>query len=262
MRPADLRDYWRLRRLCFNPGEALRFRKGGAPGEVLELRLRAGGTLAIRGATQDYNVFRDVYLYDEYALDSLPAPLGCVVDLGANAGYFAARAAGCAERVVAYEPVPENAALARRNTAPFGHVEVVEAAVGARTGEQRLHLARAARGTGLHSIHRDGAVHSDEAITVPCVSLADLFERHGIERCDLLKLDVEGAEYEILFGAPPDVLSSVGRIAAEYHAGGGEPGFTPDALASHLEACGFAVTRRPSSHHPHTGLLFARRAGA
>lgn len=259
MRLADLRDYGRLRRLCSNPWEALRFRKGGAPGELLELRLRAGGTLAIRGATQDYNVFRDVYLYDEYGLASLPERLGCVVDLGANAGYFAARAARSADRVIGYEPVPANASLARRNTAAHPNVELVEAAVGGHTGELSLHLAREDRGTGLHSIHRDPAVHAAESITVPCVSLADLFERHEIDRCDLLKLDVEGAEYEILFEAPARVLAATERIVGEYHRAGDAPRATPDNLARHLEAAGFRVERRPSRHNPATGLFSARR---
>ncbi len=41
----------------------------------------------------------------------------------------------------------------------------------------------------------------------------------GVERCDLLKIDCEGSEYEILQGCTPDALSRVRRIVGEYHEG-------------------------------------------
>ena len=49
-------------------------------------------------------------------------------------------------------------------------------------------------------------------------TLQQIFDRHGITRCDFLKMNCEGAEYEILYRTPPEYLRRVERIALEYHA--------------------------------------------
>ena len=70
----------------------------------------------------------------------------------------------------------------------------------------------------------------------------------------LLKLDCEGAEYDILFSAAPLELSRVREIRMEYHSG-------PDAeLRTYLESAGFEITFfRPDSAS--TGSIWARREG-
>jgi hypothetical protein len=44
--------------------------------------------------------------------------------------------------------------------------------------------------------------------------LAEIVERHG--HIDLLKIDIEGLEYELTARIPPDTASRIGPIAAEY----------------------------------------------
>jgi hypothetical protein len=53
--------------------------------------------------------------------------------------------------------------------------------------------------------------------TIDVISLATLFERYTIDRCDFLKLDCEGAEFEIILQADPSVLNRVRTIVMEYH---------------------------------------------
>ena len=82
----------------------------------------------------------------------------------------------------------------------------------------------------------------DDTATVPSVEvealdLATLFERHGLDEIDLLKIDIEGAEYRLLLGASPATLARVRRIGLEYHERGHEP------MSRHLAAMGFDVTR-------------------
>jgi len=76
LRLEDVGDAFALRRNAANPWETLRFRKTRRPGQTLAVRLRDGALLLLR---------------DAYRLARLPARLGCVVDLGANVGLFAAR---------------------------------------------------------------------------------------------------------------------------------------------------------------------------
>jgi hypothetical protein len=114
--------------------------------------------------------------------------------------------------------------------------------------------------TGLSGQHRtagDGASALAAPIRVPAITLSGAFEKLQIARCDFLKIDCEGAEYEILFAADETTLSRIGHIAMEYH----------DAVTRHrheelirfLEDRGFVVRTRPSPAYYELGFLFASR---
>lgn len=52
---------------------------------------------------------------------------------------------------------------------------------------------------------------------VDCITLRRLLEIVGTGSVDLLKLDIEGAEYGVLEAAPPELLCSIGQIVVEFH---------------------------------------------
>jgi hypothetical protein len=84
------------------------------------------------------------------------------------------------------------------------------------------------------------------------MSLGRLVADLAIARIDLLKLDCEGAEWDILPAAEP-VLAQVQQICMEYHV---ERGWTPQRLAEWLKSLGFEVNHTPGHWN---GLLWARR---
>lgn len=134
---------------------------------------------------------------------------------------FSALAAARAERLVLVEPVPENAAVARRNLELAGALEkaqVVEAALGANS-QDTLTLWVTPGGPGCNSILRSQAALFGEPVElkVPTISIADLFERNGVTSCDLFKCDIEGAEYAAFEAAPIEVLQRIRRLRMEYH---------------------------------------------
>ncbi len=51
--------------------------------------------------------------------------------------------------------------------------------------------------------------------TVQCVTLDDVFEAHGVERCSWLKLDCESAEWGIM--AKTEMLERIDRVSMELH---------------------------------------------
>ena len=208
-----------------------------------------GLTLALRPQTYDFYFFSEIYRDDVYRLRDLPRPVGTVVDLGANVGLFSIRAAALgAEHVIAVEPVSTIREVARRNLERAGfaqRVRLVDAAVGATSGEEvPIFLSRT--NTGAHSMYRE--LTSIQAVagveTARTLSIADLFEREGIERCDLLKCDVEGAEFDALAATPPETLSRVRRIAIEVHLTRDLPQNRIEDLRGHLRACGFRLEER------------------
>ena len=65
--------------------------------------------------------------------------------------------------------------------------------------------------TGEHTINKE------KGFEVETISLEDIFLKNNIQRCDLLKIDVEGAEYAILFSAPDIIFEKIESISMEYH---------------------------------------------
>ena len=81
---------------------------------------------------------------------------------------------------------------------------------------------------------------------VEVISLGTLFDRYKIERCDFLKLDCEGCEFDVILHSEPGLMSRISRIAMEYHDHLSDR-FSHRDLLKALEASGFrAVAYNPN----------------
>jgi FkbM family methyltransferase len=134
-------------------------------------------------------------------------PGSVAVDVGANLGEWTvplARAVGAAGRVVALEPAPRSAAALEKTLAANGltQAEVMRCAIGDRDGtaEFAVPVVTSARtDTGTARIGPACAGH--ESLHVPLRSLDSLAAERGLDRLDLIKIDVEGNERQVLEGA-------------------------------------------------------------
>ena len=146
------------------------------------------------------------------------SPGQVVVDLGANLGVFATRAArrvGPTGRVIAVEPHPDNFRRLSGNAARNGlaWLECVQAAAGDREGQIPLFVHE--RGIN-HSIVRG----SGKSVMVPLRTVDGLVRERGLKRVDFLKIDIEGAVPAALRGASETLkrfrpLISLERDSAE-----------------------------------------------
>lgn len=145
-------------------------------------------------------------------------------DIGANVGFFTligARSVGPSGRVYAFEPLPANAAALRHNAElnDLSHVEVIEAAVSASTGKAVLALGRSTQDGHLLG---GSATASSGTIEVSVVSLDDLVEQGRIGPPALVKIDAEGAEFEVMSGMRRLLGEHRPTVVCEVH-GGGRP---------------------------------------
>lgn len=170
-------------------------RATGQTGGPARLRLRplGGGEVLVRPGTSDLGTVWGTFARRYH----LPPPElgvpGTIWDLGANIGLTMAHFAHLfpRARVLGVELDEDNVALARRNTAGWGdRCEVVHAAVWASDGEVRYRGWPG--GTSNYQVTGAG-----EGTPVRAVSLAGLMREHA-GPVDYLKIDVEGAERELL----------------------------------------------------------------
>jgi FkbM family methyltransferase len=224
-----------------------------------------GRRVYVRPDTDDYFIFREVYDRDVYELNSL-SDLDTVVDLGGQSGMFASRAATVARRVITVEAWEANVELLKRNLAGSGcadRVTVVHRAV-ARTSGESVRIYENTGNSGGHSVDARiaGGTRFEEVTTV---SMDDLFKQHAIERCGLLKCDIEGGEYEAFAGASDDTLRRIQRITAEVHGVDGATDPRLEGLKARLESLGFSIRAGESETNPGTGVwmqtLIAARNG-
>ncbi|MBU0755091.1 MAG: FkbM family methyltransferase [Planctomycetes bacterium] len=262
MRPEDIQDYFKLRRFATNPWEIVRFRKGQRRGKLLEVKMRNGPPLFIRGGRTDFHIFHRIFLRDEYRVSAQPPQSwNCVVDLGANVGILSTRASLLARRVISYEPFPGNFAQLRKNVDQRTQVTAVQEAVAGEPGSMRLFRPRNDAESGSYSSFAEESEALSETFDeVTAVTLDQIFEDHKIDCCDLLKMDVEGQEYEILHAAGDATWARIDRIHGEYHNVRPEdPRTRIDHFKAFLQSKGFVVETVPHRRKPNHGMFYAQR---
>jgi FkbM family methyltransferase len=230
------------------------------PGHPVTVRLRDGLRFQIR-SLMDLWILKETCLDHDYEWN-LP-PFGedwTVIDIGAGLGDFSVCAAWRhpKRKIAAFEPFEESFQMLQENlrSNDIHNVQAFPFAVGAVAGPMLLQTA-----TGVavqHSTAAGGVSNRAASLPVEGITLEEAFRKAGFPRCDILKMDCEGGEYDIFFHTAPETLRKVERIAMEYH-----DGCTPYShteLADFLRGHGFSVTLRDNPAHRHIGFLTAVRS--
>jgi FkbM family methyltransferase len=207
----------------------------------------AGGfRVRLRRQTCDENFVHNVLLNNEYTPPGYEIhESDVVIDIGGNIGTFALHAARCASRgkVFTFEPNGENYQLLVRNIAlnKARNILPMRAAIAAQRGTIKLYSST--EGGGFHSVLEDRMSDARRYELVDTVALKDVFVENAIERCHFLKIDCEGAEYDILYNLPADYFARIDRIAMEYHgvADATQRRAQSDELVAYLEHRGFRI---------------------
>ena len=177
-----------------------------------------------------------------------------VLDVGAHVGVHALTAARRLRelgggRVIAFEPTPDSAAAVRAAAARNRlAVEVVESGLGAADGEIEL------RGDPRYPTH-DAGVRSqfgdgDVVARAPVTTFDAWAQRDGLDRLDVVKIDIEGAEILALRGMRATLRALEPRLLAievkdvVMERGPGDEA----ALHALLAECGYAPAGSPERH--------------
>jgi FkbM family methyltransferase len=203
------------------------------------------------------DLFRDVYFFGTYEPEITNLilrtlrPGNVAFDIGANAGYYSLLMAGIvgdSGQVHSFEPNPKLAAMLKESLVVNSferRVCVNSVAVGARTEHGlEFFVSQLPENSGISSLKPHAwaiasSAYADNKILVDTTTLDEYVRAHGIERCDLIKIDVEGTEDSVLRGMStvmcrlrPHVIiceTSACGIADELLRGGGYKRHAPTA---------------------------------
>jgi FkbM family methyltransferase len=192
--------------------------------EVRELGVSVDGfdsPIFIRPSHTDFAVFGKIFFRDEYRPKQTLGDVKTIIDAGANVGYSSlwfSREYPQA-RIFAIEPDPVNFVQLSRNC---GHVKNIHLINSALWGEKQIlslqfeHKSKYLGSWGTRTIPQKLAANTVN-IQVQAISIDDIMKEYNLEYLDYVKMDIEGAEYEVFDSSNTKWLSRTQLLVAEFH---------------------------------------------
>mgnify|MGYP001246578164 FL=1 len=210
--------------------------------------------IKIRVNSTDLMALTNVWMINEYKIEKFKINKNdIIIDVGAHIGLFSLLASkSCfAGKIFSYEPINENFEMLMQNikSNKLKNIVPFNLAVSKNTSNVKLFLDK---DESAHSIFQKNTSY----VTVESISLQKIFDDNDINFCKILKLDCEGAEYEIIDSLPDKYFEKIQNMIIEYHLADSKPELGKD-LISKIKNAGFQITTRP--HHNDMGLLIATK---
>jgi amino acid adenylation domain-containing protein/FkbM family methyltransferase len=233
-------------------------------------RLPNGIGLVEHRASETEHMYREIVLDDLYGLgrSTLP-PDSVVLDVGANIGLFAlcTLAMGGNPRIYAFEPNPDLFRILQRNLGPHSRCTALDVGLSDEDSEKRFtaydqssllsgfrvneELDRRILAASTYSINEELAdlarsLESEQLsgrfIDRPVKRLSTVIRELGLERIDLLKIDVERSEHDVLAGIDKENWPIIRRVVLEAEE---ISGTDVSDIVMQLRSVGFEIVTRP-----------------
>lgn len=200
----------------------------------------------------DISVMREIFKFGEYKIaEPIIETAKIIIDAGAHTGFFTmyARALNKTVKIIAIEPEKANIEALEKHlkTNSITNVKIIKKALASRTEKRDFFISK-----DSHN-HSFSYVRGSTPIEVDTIDVPDLLKQEKIAKISLLKMDIEGAEEEIIRSLAKDDYVKVEAIIMEYH----NPK-TIKKLESILRENRFKVQLFPSRFDKRMGFLFAR----
>ncbi len=209
----------------------------------------------VRTNSRDFNVINDIFvfkIYDKY----FKKITNCnnIIDIGSNVGAFSVL---CGlkypnAKIYCYEPMKQSSEICRTNSLINNLIDrifVYDLGVAGKPGMRKLTLYNGEHEkNSLYNIWNDKKNNTQD---IKVITLAEIIKNNNIHSCDLVKMDCEGAEFEIMESLTKETLSKIRCFIIEYHFG------DSDSMIKKLKDNGFNV--EVESNADKTGMIFASR---
>lgn len=159
------------------------------------------------------------------------------IDIGANIGIFPILLTKKFRTIIAIEPEPSNyKILVSNTTALANNITCMEVAISNSNSIMKFFLS----GSLTHSLIQDNTIQ--EFIEVETMTLESLLSKMNIESVDIVKVDVEGAEWMVLEGAK-NIMGQIRNWVIELHDWSREQEMT-ELLESYGYSCKWVGERK------------------
>lgn len=169
--------------------------------------------LTIRKGTSNLDVFRSIFLYEEFKLPIRIQP-GLIIDAGAYAGfstlYFSAKYPKA--QIIAVEPEKSNYEMLMKHVEARSHVQTINAAIWNKNAGLRI----IDRGTGKWGFMVK-EVSAEDEYDVKAITIKSILDQSSFDRIGLLKIDIEGSEQELFSSDTEEWLPKVDVLYIELH---------------------------------------------
>jgi FkbM family methyltransferase len=139
---------------------------------------------------------------------------GCIWDIGAHIGHFSIEVSRTFDKVIAFEPSAENYGYLKDNIErnEIDNINPLNIAVGDEDGESVM-FVDPRPGSGIHSLSKDKMLKKEERVNVMTIdSLMEVYETPKV-----IKIDVEGAELDVIRGAKKTIRNKNVEWLIEVH---------------------------------------------
>lgn len=145
-----------------------------------------------------------------------------VIDLGANKGNFSKEIIKKYKfsKLILVEPHPGLAKELKDIFKDNDSVKIIEAAIGDKTDDSiefYLSKNREAGSVNKNIIECEGADDVCAKINVRTITLKDIIERFDIKKIDLLKIDIDGSEYDLFHSLTGEASGIINQISVKFH---------------------------------------------
>lgn len=209
----------------------------------------------------DESVVAEIFKWQEYrsAEEIISKTVLPILDVGAHIGIFSlySKALNRTAKIYALEPEEKNFDFLKKNIEANNlcDIKIFKMALAGKTEARKLVVESDSINHHLLPLEDKGAEGEREHKAVSAISLQDFLNKNSIDLVGLLKLDIEGGEYEIFEKLLPEDFARIQNIILEYHNYNGRNSREIEFI---LRQNGFGVQIFPSRFDRDLGFLMAR----
>ena len=220
--------------------------------ETVVLETKNNIKLKIRVNSTDFMALTNVWIIEEYAKEGFDIKNDdIIIDIGGHIGLFSIYAAEKCKsgKIFTFEPVKDNFKILKENieTNKIKNIFPEKVAISNKSSKVTIFLSDDDAGHGMYS-------KSSNTITIDAINLEEIFLKNNLKKCDFLKIDAEGAEFDILENISEDMLKTISKIVIEYHIFEENSIKRLENIMEKFEKNGFKITKNPYSDT--LGLMF------
>jgi FkbM family methyltransferase len=197
------------------------------------------------------NLLTDVFIRRDYGdiKDNIT-----IIDIGANIGAFTLYSVYNKNNICyAFEPEIQNFKKLKENIEInnlSGKVKMYNLAIAGNKDDKKLYKFESIS----HSFTRTG----DDFDIVHCTDLNSFIETNNISQVDYLKMDCEGAEFEILYSIKDEIFKKIRYMCIEYHNYSQKAEYNDNTLLKFLKSKGYDILEHNETVEALVGIIKAR----